>query len=99
MRTAMVLLMGAAISFTPVLALLVLILTGVAVPRPAPAAILIVILASFGLALVWMRDISVALDVVRQFILGGGQRSPSTAGKPFLPPMAGLARDIDRLFH
>jgi two-component system phosphate regulon sensor histidine kinase PhoR len=99
MRTAMVLLVGAAISFTPVLALLVLILTGVAVPWPTLAAILIVILASFGLALVWMRDISVALDVVRQFILGGGQRSPSTTGKPFLPPMAGLARDIDRLFH
>src|SRR5271157_54428 len=81
-----------AIAGAPVLALLVLALTGGATPLGAAIAIGLTLLVAGGLALLWTRDLTVLSETVRRL----DEDQPITE-TPALPGLERVGREIERL--
>jgi two-component system phosphate regulon sensor histidine kinase PhoR len=87
----------AAIAATPVLALLILWLTGALAGLPALAAGLATLLASVALSLIWVRDIGLLGETLRQAALENAAALAAAASAPLLPPVERITRNIERL--
>jgi two-component system phosphate regulon sensor histidine kinase PhoR len=92
MRAGGTLLTVLAIAGAPVLALIVMAITGAATPLGAALAIGATLLVAFALALLWTRDLNVLSETVRR--LGDDQPSAET---PALPGLERVGREIERL--
>ena len=92
MRAGGTLLTVLAIAGAPVLALIVMAVTGAATPLGAAIAIGVTLLVAFALALLWTRDLDVLSETVRR--LGEDQPSAET---PVLPGLERVGREIERL--
>jgi two-component system phosphate regulon sensor histidine kinase PhoR len=92
MRAGGTLLTVLAIAGTPVLALVVMLATGAAAPFGATAAIGLTLVVACALALLWMRDLDVLSETVRNL----GDDRP-IAETPALPGVERVGREIERL--
>jgi two-component system phosphate regulon sensor histidine kinase PhoR len=92
MRAGGTLLTVVAIAGAPVLALLVLALTGGATPLGAAIAIGLTLLVAIVLALLWTRDLEVLSETVRRL-----DEDQPIAETPALPGLERVGREIERL--
>ncbi len=98
MRPATFLLTAGAIAAAPVLALAVLAGTGTASVGPALAAMAGVVLAALGIAALAARDLArLRHDLNAATTAGPARRAASLASGLLWPPLARLAREVERL--
>src|SRR4030088_3220682 len=97
MRPAMLALVAGALAAVPVFALLVLAATGLAAPGAVLVAIAGVVLAAFGLAALASRDLARFNEALRLAAQGEPMARAGLDGGLSWPPLAALARDVERL--
>ncbi|MDR3539190.1 MAG: ATP-binding protein [Acetobacteraceae bacterium] len=88
---------AAGLAFPPLVALLVLALGGWLAPVPALVAAGLVALAMLGFALIWVRDVEMLIDAVRQVATDDSGVTPRIA--PSLALMEAVGREIERLMR
>jgi two-component system phosphate regulon sensor histidine kinase PhoR len=81
-----------AIAGTPVLALIVMAVTGTATPLGSAIAIGLTLLAALALALLWTRDLDVLSEMVRRL-----DEDQPISETPALPGFGRVGREIERL--
>jgi two-component system phosphate regulon sensor histidine kinase PhoR len=93
MRAAAVLPTVLLLAAAPVIVLAVMAGAGLADPGAAFGGIVVVLLVSFGLALLWARE----LDLLAETVRGAAADPPVAASEqPVLPPVESLVREIER---
>ncbi len=97
MRAGLLLGAAAAVGGVPVLALLVLALTGAAAAGPALVAAVLVMLSAVLVALVFVWDMERLAETLRQAAAERSMSLAHAAGAPWLPPVEEASRGIERL--
>ena len=97
MRAGLLLATTGAIGGIPVLALLLLVVTGAADAGPALLAIGAVLAASVTLAWLWVRDMGRLAETLRHAALEDSLSLSDVAASPLLPPIERVSRAIERL--
>lgn len=96
-HTGMLLASMAAIAATPVIVLLVLWVDGFLIASVTAAAIAACCVGALALAAVWVRDLDMLAETLRQAALENVAALSAAAAAPRLPPIERVTRNIERL--
>lgn len=97
MRTGQIIASTAAIACVPVGSLLLLWLIGLLSFWPAAFAIAATLASSLVLSVIWVRDIELLAETLRQAALENAAALAVAAAAPRLPPVERITRNIERL--
>jgi two-component system, OmpR family, phosphate regulon sensor histidine kinase PhoR len=96
-RPAVLLLAIATISAVPLVALAVLVLTGLATAGPAIAAMAVILVAASGIALAWHHDVTGIAEALRQAANDDPAIAPPGSSPSLLIPAAPITEEMERL--